>query len=234
MPVAVFSVGCVFGTEKFNWGARREEVARVCAWIHAACKCGHGSWVPGLPAQGTRARRLPAHSRRPTAGTLGNMVLVTIGVAIASYGEAAADTGPVAWAALPIPPRPPSPSLATTPGELNFNIVGVMFQLSAIVSESIRLVLVQLLLQVCGGVGGRGDRPVTMLLLLCQAASPACQFTSLNALPCTTHPRAAVAWAQAQPHHHALLCRALLLWFSAAPVCLLGGEQAGQRRKCRD
>lgn len=69
MPVSVFTVGCVFGTEKFNWP------------------------------------------------TLLNMILVTIGVAIASYGE------------------------------LNFNMVGVMYQMSSIVSESIRLVLVQILLQ---------------------------------------------------------------------------------------
>ena len=33
-------------------------------------------------------------------------------------------------------------------GEINFNIIGVMFQLSSIVTESIRLVLVQILLQV--------------------------------------------------------------------------------------
>jgi drug/metabolite transporter (DMT)-like permease len=69
MPVAVFSVGCVFGTERFNWP------------------------------------------------TLLNMLMVTIGVAIASFGE------------------------------LNFNATGVFYQLCSIVSESIRLVLVQILLQ---------------------------------------------------------------------------------------
>ncbi|PRW20839.1 putative sugar phosphate phosphate translocator [Chlorella sorokiniana] len=69
MPVAVFTVGCLFKTDKFNWS------------------------------------------------TMLNMLLVTVGVAIASYGE------------------------------LNFNIVGVMFQLGSIFSESIRLVMVQILLQ---------------------------------------------------------------------------------------
>jgi hypothetical protein len=69
MPVAVFSVGCVFGTERFNWP------------------------------------------------TFLNMILVTIGVAVASFGE------------------------------INFNMTGVLFQLSSIVTESIRLVLVQILLQ---------------------------------------------------------------------------------------
>ncbi len=69
MPVAVFSVGCVFGTERFKWPV------------------------------------------------FANMILVTIGVAIASYGE------------------------------LNFNLTGVLFQLGSIVSESVRLVLVQILLQ---------------------------------------------------------------------------------------
>ncbi|GAB4819493.1 hypothetical protein N2152v2_006539 [Parachlorella kessleri] len=69
MPVAVFSVGCCFGTDKFRWN------------------------------------------------TMTNMLLVTVGVAIASAGE------------------------------INFNIIGVMFQLSSIVTESIRLVLVQILLQ---------------------------------------------------------------------------------------
>ena len=44
-------------------------------------------------------------------------VVVTVGVAIASYGE------------------------------INFNITGVMFQMASIVSESTRLVMVQLLLQ---------------------------------------------------------------------------------------
>ena len=69
MPVAVFSVGCVFGTDRFNWP------------------------------------------------TFLNMMLVTVGVAIASFGE------------------------------LNFNLTGVLFQLSSILSESVRLVLVQILLQ---------------------------------------------------------------------------------------
>jgi len=69
MPVAVFTVGCVFGTDKFNWP------------------------------------------------TFLNMMLVTVGVAIASYGE------------------------------LNFNLTGVLFQMTSIVTESIRLVLVQILLQ---------------------------------------------------------------------------------------
>lgn len=69
MPVAVFSVGCVFGTDRFNWP------------------------------------------------TFLNMMLVTVGVAIASFGE------------------------------LNFNLTGVLFQLSSIATESIRLVLVQILLQ---------------------------------------------------------------------------------------
>ena len=40
--------------------------------------------------------------------------------------------------------RIPPPTLA---GEINFNIVGVMYQLASIATESVRLVLVQLLLQ---------------------------------------------------------------------------------------
>lgn len=69
MPVAVFSVGCIFGTNNFKWN------------------------------------------------TFLNMVVVTIGVGIASFGE------------------------------INFNIIGVAFQLSSIFMESVRLVLVQILLQ---------------------------------------------------------------------------------------
>lgn len=69
MPVAVFSVGCAFGTDKYNWP------------------------------------------------TMANMLLVTVGVAVASYGE------------------------------LNFNIVGVAYQMASILSESTRLVMVQILLQ---------------------------------------------------------------------------------------
>ena len=72
MPVAVFSVGCVFGTDMFRWT------------------------------------------------TFLNMVLIAIGVSIASYGE------------------------------INFNVVGFMYQLSGIVTESVRLVLVQILLQARG------------------------------------------------------------------------------------
>jgi hypothetical protein len=43
-------------------------------------------------------------------------------------------------------------------GELNFNIIGVAFQMGSIVSESIRLVLVQILLQAsrCGARSCRG------------------------------------------------------------------------------
>lgn len=72
MPVAVFSVGCLFGTDRFNWP------------------------------------------------TFLNLVLVTLGVAIASHGE------------------------------INFNMIGVAYQLSGIVTESVRLVLVQILLQARG------------------------------------------------------------------------------------
>ncbi len=81
MPVAVFSVGCIFKTNSFD------------------------------------------------SKTFGNMLLVTLGVAIASYGE------------------------------INFHLVGVMYQMASIVSESIRLVLVQMLLQVCVR-SGSGRLPV--------------------------------------------------------------------------
>ena len=69
MPVAVFSVGCLFGTNRFEWR------------------------------------------------TMANMLLVTAGVAVASYGE------------------------------LAFDATGVAYQLAAIALESVRLVLVQILLQ---------------------------------------------------------------------------------------
>jgi hypothetical protein len=69
MPVAVFMVGCVFGTEKYQWN------------------------------------------------TFGNMIVVSIGVAIASFGE------------------------------INFVPIGVFLQLASICTESTRLVLVQILLQ---------------------------------------------------------------------------------------
>uniref|UniRef100_A0A061RF95 Plastidic phosphate translocator-like protein n=1 Tax=Tetraselmis sp. GSL018 TaxID=582737 RepID=A0A061RF95_9CHLO len=69
MPVAVFCVGNVFGTEKFDWS------------------------------------------------TLSNMIVISIGVCIASFGE------------------------------INFVVAGVVMQLMSIVMESSRLTLVQLLLQ---------------------------------------------------------------------------------------
>jgi hypothetical protein len=68
-PAVVFVVGCLFGTERFDWA------------------------------------------------TMSNMFLVSAGIAIASFGE------------------------------LNFNPVGLMCQLASIISESVRLVLVQILLQ---------------------------------------------------------------------------------------
>jgi hypothetical protein len=69
MPVAVFAVGCAFGTDRFDWA------------------------------------------------TMANLLVVTAGVAIASAGE------------------------------LNFNLTGVACQLASICAESVRLVLVQILLQ---------------------------------------------------------------------------------------
>jgi hypothetical protein len=69
MPVAVFAVGCSFGTDRFDWA------------------------------------------------TMANLLVVTAGVAIASAGE------------------------------LNFNLTGVACQLASICAESVRLVLVQILLQ---------------------------------------------------------------------------------------
>ena len=53
----------------------------------------------------------------PAGETFGNMVVVTIGVAIASYGE------------------------------LNFHVLGVVLQLLSVCTESTRLTLVQILLQ---------------------------------------------------------------------------------------
>ncbi|EFN56048.1 hypothetical protein CHLNCDRAFT_145497 [Chlorella variabilis] len=108
MPVAVFTVGCGFGTDKYSWP------------------------------------------------TMMNMILVTIGVAVASYGE------------------------------LNFNIVGVAFQLASIFSESVRLVLVQILLQ------SRGLKlnPVTTLYYV----APCCfcflliPFTLLEATKLSSDP----------------------------------------------
>ena len=121
MPVAVFTVGCLFKTDKFNWS------------------------------------------------TMLNMMLVTMGVAIASYGAcgeaqvfaAAGNTFHMVGISLA---RPHQQWVAHCcwlssvrqhvcypschPGELNFNIVGAVFQLGSIFSESIRLVMVQILLQV--------------------------------------------------------------------------------------
>ena len=134
MPVAVFIVGCVFGTEKYS------------------------------------------------SGTFANMMVVSLGVAIASYGE------------LYYMSRPPSVSLSISSmqcsayhfsrasvcwsstsdshvdqhicqcvsmlllwasnevtscaaGELNFIVIGVVLQMCSICTESTRLVLVQILLQ---------------------------------------------------------------------------------------
>jgi hypothetical protein len=69
-------------------------------------------------------------------GTFGNMMIVSLGVAIASYGE------------------------------LNFVVIGVVLQLFSIVTESTRLVLVQILLQ----RRGLKLNPITSLYYI----SPAC------------------------------------------------------------
>lgn len=147
MPVAVFSVGCAFGTDRFN------------------------------------------------ANTMANMILVTIGVAIASYGAArpwlaagalhkalrgaggaprgrscraaplpSACAAPVPAPRLPDCRRPALPAShgpwTLAAGELNFNVTGVLFQLGSIFSESIRLVMVQILLQ-----ASRAAQPVCACLL---------------------------------------------------------------------
>lgn len=148
MPVAVFTVGCLFKTDKFNWstmlnmglvtlgvavasygvlgaGAKRELVgAGAAAALHMPCSC-------------------PAFPTPP---------LLCLSTSC-SADEANCNT---AWSCLPLlchlpPCVAPDAFLLPAPaaGELNFNIVGVMFQLGSIFSESIRLVMVQILLQVC-------------------------------------------------------------------------------------
>lgn len=62
----------------------------------------------------------------------------------------------------------PAPLCCWPAGELNFNIVGVAFQLTSIFSESIRLVLVQILLQVGGWVVKGGSNGVCVCV--CVAA----------------------------------------------------------------
>jgi drug/metabolite transporter (DMT)-like permease len=113
MPVAVFFVGCLFGTEKFSWG------------------------------------------------TQFNMLLVGFGIAIAAYGE------------------------------INFVPFGVMCQMASIVTESVRLVLVQLLLQ------SRGLKlnPITTLYYVapCCAAFLSVPFFAVEASKMAADPNLVIS-----------------------------------------
>lgn len=104
MPVAVFVVGCAFGTEKYS------------------------------------------------GGTLVNMLIVSLGVAIASYGNC---TSPATaswyfvtehWTVVNLC-SPATVEVNAAAGELNFIVIGVVLQMCSICTESTRLVLVQILLQ---------------------------------------------------------------------------------------
>lgn len=137
MPVAVFSMGCVMGTETFQMS------------------------------------------------TLMNMCMIALGVAIASYGE------------------------------LNFNIFGVILQLGSILAESIRLVLVQILLQ------SRGLKlnPITTLYYV----SPCCfmfllvPFFGLEWLKLSNDPDVVIS-----PFY--LITNALVAFFLNMAVFLLIGK----------
>lgn len=97
-----------------------------------------------------------------------NMLVVSVGVCIASYGACAK-----ACVHTAMPPRPAKQGTHLTravpnayTGEINFIWMGVILQLASIVTESSRLTLVQLLLQ------SRGLKlnPITSLYYI----SPCC------------------------------------------------------------
>ena len=98
------------------------------------------------------------HTESFSFSTLGNMVLISIGVAIASYGThpwLAVSTGRTQC--FDTSPRPFHARIAVmtwlmgqmchAAGELNFVLTGVILQMLSIGTESTRLVLVQILLQ---------------------------------------------------------------------------------------
>lgn len=137
MPVAVFTVGCLFKTDKFNWNTMLNMLL-VTVGVAIASYGAPGaalSWLRGLLAC--------------WAGWLANVVSILWTTPLLPLPACPAANSPRRSIysrppALSTPPRsPPNPA-----GELNFNIVGVMFQLGSIFSESIRLVMVQILLQV--------------------------------------------------------------------------------------
>jgi hypothetical protein len=136
MPVCVFVVGVAFGTERY---ASRDCCVPLDPWSYIV-------WMSPMPGEGLYCRfflRAPpntgsasaiqirytttlptalltigAGTRVRYAGvTMSNMLVVTVGVAIASYGE------------------------------INFHPLGVALQLASLATESTRLTLVQILLQ---------------------------------------------------------------------------------------
>lgn len=170
MPVAVFTVGCGFGTDKYSWPTMMNMILVTigvavasygaqglrgwlasglaglaglgwsCAWRGA----GTGRAVAALPRPCAcllfPPRRCPSRGPHPACAHRCNPLLTCHSLRF----------------------RPPPAA-----GELNFNIVGVAFQLASIFSESVRLVLVQILLQVSGREGCWGSVPVAGRRLGC-------------------------------------------------------------------
>ena len=135
MPVAVFCTGCTFGIESFSVGALANMVSlipssvqvktglqreTVCTWRGSRCNGISKATIPLRQAEasirfGQRScTRIASRYMRAVAV----QVVVTVGVAIASYGE------------------------------INFVVIGVILQLISVATESTRLTLVQILLQV--------------------------------------------------------------------------------------
>lgn len=118
MPVAVFGTGCMFGLETYSTPALTNMVP-FCHWSGNVMRPGP---------------HIYSHTDNPCAHDV--QVVITAGVAIASYGE------------------------------INFVIIGVAMQLVSVATESVRLSLVQILLQ----RRGLSLNPITSLLYIAPAS----------------------------------------------------------------
>jgi hypothetical protein len=143
MPVAVFSVGCFFGTDKFSTGT----MANMILVTIGVAIASYGGWQAAEQQRrqaGWPSRFGSGSGQQPQAGAAAAPRLP--GCAATQADSSLPHCG-ACCAVLPSPA--PLPCFAVLPaGEINFNITGVMFQMGSIFSESIRLVMVQILLQV--------------------------------------------------------------------------------------
>lgn len=147
MPMAVFFVGCLFGTEHFRFG----RLGNMVVIAVGVCIASYGAPLLGVHGPVAAARCCActprAAQRAPTP--------VVAPLQRHPWPAAAAHVRRLFTCTHAASCHPPPA------GEINFVPIGVILQMASVATESVRLTLVQILLQVRRGgrqaVGMRGD-----------------------------------------------------------------------------